>query len=263
MRCACVAWLIAGCGFTTGPIPTGDPDLDPGDPPVVAPPVAARCDASDPATDPSLHLCVTFDQDPMVDLASPPNAIAELAGLTVVQLADERVARLGTKSQIRFAEATDLDVTDLTIDLWIGPARISRDHSYWLFDNNTQYAAWYDEDERVNCQIGDQIVTSAQSFREGWHHVACRYDADANELRIYLDGSVSGCTAVPDGIPTGGNDGLAIGANYDAGYRDQFVGQLDSFHLYSRALPSADICRAARRSDCRASCEGEGESDGD
>jgi hypothetical protein len=263
MRWVHVVWLIAGCGFSTSTEPgggdPGDPSDDPGDPgdPTDDPgpgPIAAVCDVSDP----SLRLCLTFDQSPMVDLASPPHALAELAGVTPLPIAGHTVAELGAQSQIRFAEATDLDVAELTVDLWIAPARISRRRSYWLFDNDTQYAASYEDDERVRCRIGDEVATSEQSFQDGWHHVACRYDAAERELRVYVDGSVAGCTTISNGIPTTGTGGLAIGANYEpTGTRDRFIGRLDGVHLYARALPSTEICLAARRTNCNSSCREE------
>lgn len=57
-------------------------------------------------------------------------------------------------------------------------------------------------------------------------------------------------------IPRGGVDGLAIGADYSAttGYSGNFIGSLDSMHLYGSELSPDQICKAAGRSGCASIC---------
>ena len=268
MRRAWIAWLFAGCGFTAQPIPGSG-----GDPPDPAPDPGGGSDSGSGSgtgsaaayacdvTDPSLRLCLTFDHLPMVaDLAVPPHALVEATGVRqILRLIADAGAALDSRTRIRFADAPDLDVSELTVDAWIAPAAIPRRASYFVFDNDTQYFASYEDDERVRCGIGSAIARSNVTFRQSWHHIACRYDTALRQLRIYVDGNVSGCTSVPTGIPSTGTSGLAIGANYGpGGFRDSFVGNLDGLHLYARALGDAEICRAAGRTTCNATCPGGG-----
>jgi hypothetical protein len=85
-----------------------------------------------------------------------------------------------------------------------------------------------------------------------------RYEAARRELRVYVDGSVSGCTQVSNGIPMGSGE-VAVGASYSASrYQNSYVGSLDSLHLYGRALSDAELCRAAHRTSCNTRCPDSG-----
>jgi hypothetical protein len=262
MRRALVACLIAGCEFTAAPLPGQDPGTDPTDPgnpgpgpgPGSDPGPVAQCDVSDP----TLRLCLTFDHNPMVqDLSSAAHVLAEpVFSVTSFVVQTNPVAILDNQSHIRFADAPDFDVDELTVDLWMAPGRIQNRASFWMFDNETQYFASYEDDGRVRCGIGSTIATSTNGIGSGWRHIACRYDKTAQQLRVYVDGSVAGCAQVP-GIPTAGTDGFTIGAQHDAsGYHNHFEGALDAIHLYARPLTSAEICSAAHRTGCNPSCEG-------
>lgn len=271
MRCVCMAFLIVGCGFSGSPLPepgggSGDPGTggsgDPGGGSGSSPgPVgagASQCDV--PGA--TLRLCVSFGDNPMArDLLDPPHALADATGVLPIDGVLNGVAgAFNTGSRLRFAESPDFDVSELTIDLWIQPtARPAGKHG-WLVDNNDQYFATYEDSGDVRCGIGSAAVTSRTSVPQGaWHHIACSYAAADHVLRVYVDGNLSGCTSVA-GIPQGGDDGLAIGANYaDHDFKENYIGRLDSLHVYASALTSREICDAAGRSDCSDRCPDGGE----
>jgi hypothetical protein len=218
--------LLAGCGFSA---PSG-PGIDP-----------AACDISDP----SLRLCVDFDQ------------LDDVLGHPVMDAVDVSESGVfGATSELRFAEASDLDVDALTIDMWIAPSM----GSGWLLDNNTEYFIAY-AGKRIRCGIGAQAADSGEEHSiepDGmWHHVACTYGAD-HVLRTFVDGDVRGCRSIPSGIPTSGDLGTAIGANYGSGgYTDRFVGALRNVHVLARALAPDDVCNAAHRTGCNTACPDE------
>jgi hypothetical protein len=265
MRCVLVVCLIAGCDFAAAPLPGpgshpgGDP-TDPGSGPGSDPGAVAKCDVSDPM----LRLCLTFDHTPMVaDLSAAAHGLADPVSGVGSAIVGTPVAVLGRESNIRFADAPDFDVDDMTVDLWMFPGRIMRHQSFWMFDNDTQYFASYEDDGRVRCGIGGTTVTSRNAVSSGWHHIACRYNAMAQQLRVYVDGSVSECTSAAP-IPKGGNDGFTVGAQHDAaGYHNHFEGALDAIHLYARTLMSPELCAAAGRSGgCNPSCPSGGDGGG-
>lgn len=260
MRCACLVWLIAGCGFTGAPAVPGD-DTGSGTPGSGSGSssgsgsgsgtTTGNTDSCD-ATGASLRLCVSFGDNPMaVDLLVPPHAIAQAAGiLPILGILDSVSGSFDLGSQLRFAESSDFDVSDLTLDAWILPAsRPAGGKHSWILDNNTEYFATYEDNGTVRCGIAGNTVTSKASVpTKSWHHIACTYTANDQELRVYVDGNLSGC-ANANPIPQGGRDGIAIGANYGAGgFKENYLGQLAMLHLYASALPASDICSAAGRS---------------
>jgi hypothetical protein len=219
MRRIWLVGLIAGCGFSSSAFdPAAAPSGGDGD-------TDAQCDTSDPA----LRLCMSFDSEPM------------LQDLTAA-------------SRLRIAETPDLDLTVLTIEMWIAPVSTLRPPRYRLLDNHAQYFMEYADSQRIECGIGLQYFASDAKITDtNWHHVACTFDG--SELRVYVDGSVSKCGSPTMPLPTNGIDGTAIGASYAFGnFVLNYVGGLDDVHIYARALSAAEICTAAEQSSCNASC---------
>src|SRR5262249_15562239 len=142
---------------------------------------ASQCDASDP----SPLLCVSFGGSSLVqDLAIPAHEILERANilplaniaLPVTGLVVQTARLVGLASQLRFKERPDLDVDDLTIDLWMSPDGGPGGNGSFMLDNNTEYYAVYNGDSTVRCGIGGASVNSGATVAPGnWHHVACTY----------------------------------------------------------------------------------------
>lgn len=277
MRCACLL-LIAGCGFSSQP---GAAD-DPGSPGGSNGPggsgggsgSASTCDASNPTP----LLCVSFGTNPLVqDLATPAHDLLEHTGilplaniaLPVTGFVVQTAGTFSATSQLRFKERPDLDVDDLTIDLWMSPQGGPAENGSWMLDNNTEYYAAYNGDRTVRCGVGDTAVDSNATVAAGaWHHVACTYGKGDHLLRVYVDGDLSGCHPMAPGVPHGAKDGVAIGANFDPkssfplSFQQHFVGSLGHVHVYGTELAPDQICRAAGRTGCSIACPGSGSSDG-
>lgn len=281
MRHACLVWLIAGCGFSSSAGLAEDPGgPGPGGPGAPAGPggpgsgsgSATPCDASNPAP----LLCVSFGTNPLVqDLAVPAHELLEHTGilplvniaLPITGFVVKTAGTFGVSSKLRFKERPDLDVDDLTIDLWMAPAGglVADDPSY-LLDNHGEYSAVYNDDGSVRCGVAGTSVDSRATVAAGtWHHVACTYAASDRTLRVYVDGDLSGCQTA-SAIPHGAKDGVTIGANFDPkaaqNFQRNFVGSLGHLHVYGTALTPGQICSAAGRTGCSNSCSGGDGGDG-
>jgi len=267
MRCFWVFCLVAGCDFAASALPgTGDDDQDQGpgqdqgqggmDASTGA---TAQCDVTG---DSSLQLCLTFDHDPTVqDLSAGahPTTIAEAVTRIDRNTTTSAVA-LTESSKLHFADDPKFDVTLLTIDMWIAPAPGATSTHSGLLDNNTQYFLTYEMDGKIRCGIGGKAVTSSDSIPAStWRHVACTYGING-ELRVYVDGDRSGCLDVDMAIPTGGTDGIAIGASYSVSgsFAEHYVGGIDAVHVYGRALSDPQVCALAGHTSCRITNCGKG-----
>lgn len=264
MRSTYLIGLVAGCGFSSMPASgggSGGPEgVDAGT--GVA---SGQCDLQDA----KLRLCLSFDQTAAMvqDLVTPPHVLMDHIGVSsILGLLSTPTARFDSASRIRFAESNDLDVSDLTIEMWIKPDPLQSSQHYWMLDNNTQYYAVLDGDGSVRCGIGGSTSISSQAHITGasWHHIACSFTSSDRVLRVHVDGDVSGCTTSGGQIPTTGLDGLAIGANYGAGsFTENFVGGIDGVHVYARALRADEICKAANRTGCNTQCQTQDEGPSD
>ena len=84
--------------------------------------------------------------------------------------------------------------------------------------------------------------TSPVILDDEWHHVACVYDREAGENRIYVDGTLA--LSEPDsGTPVATSDPLLIGARTNAagGFSDEFEGAIDLVRVSSSAIYHADF----------------------
>ena len=73
-----------------------------------------------------------------------------------------------------------------------------------------------------------------------WHHVVVTHDPDANELKMYLDGSLEETTAMETGIASAAGGNYTIGAYYNglAGTGDN---DMDLVSTWSRVFNQADV----------------------
>lgn len=258
MRCFWIFCLVAGCDFVaTAPGSTGDDapgqgqgqgqgDVDAGATAIVP------CDVTD---DSSLQLCLTFDHDPMVqDLSGYGHAVTDAINVApIARNGGSTGAVMNPASRLHIADDSKFDVAQLTIDMWIAPTPGAITQRSWLLDNNTQYFLTYETDGKIRCGIGSKVVTSGATIPStGWHHVACTYGTN-HELRVYVDGDRSGCLDGFSAIPTAGTDGIAIGANYGNGgtFAENYIGGIDTVHVYGRALSDAQVCIVAGQTNCR------------
>lgn len=253
MRRIWIAGLLAGCGFSSPPVASEAAGGSDGRGDLPAP-----CDI----TDPELRLCMSFDSEPMLqDLSGLANVVADASQIVRIDRDGYRAAQLTAASKLRIAETTDLDLTTLTVEMWIAPGQVSHP-SYRLLDNHLQYFMALADRQWLECGIGPEYIASAALITDTeWHHVACTFDG--KELRAYVDGSVSACAAPSIQPPTTGVNGTAIGSSFFAGrFQEPFVGGIDDVHVYARALSASEICSAADRASCAASCPPSGSGGG-
>jgi len=250
-RIALALIAVGGCGYTE-PTVGGDG----------ANPPPASC----PTGDGTLRLCVQFDGALTPTVGDGMHHTIQSTAVTEMTRTDEPAAHVGATSSMYIApaDAGDLDVTNLTIEMWISadtpPASGSK---YWMLDNNTEYGMEYLDNGDIRCLIHDQIVDSVAAVETvHWHHVACTYNL--HHLAVLIDGAVDNCQDLTNPIPTDGHDGVAIGANVGAGpmFTERFVGGLDNVRLYDRTLSGAELCTiAGNGTSCNRMCPGGGESD--
>src|SRR5262249_35299687 len=150
----------------------------PGDPGGTGSGSTSTCDASNPAP----LLCLSFGTNPIVrDLATPAHELLESTGISalinialpIAGLVDATAGTFAPSSQLRIKERPDLDVDDLTIDVWISPqgGPVPNGPS-WLLDNNGEYSAIYDSDGTLRCGVAGTSVNSRAMVAAGtWHHV--------------------------------------------------------------------------------------------
>jgi len=94
----------------------------------------------------------------------------------------------------------------------------------------------------------EQMVTAPGTLPSGWHHVAVTIDADKDTITLYLDGSAVAqniqATLSPSDLGVTPNNWLGRSQYIvDAGY----VGVLDEFRIYKRALAGAEVAWLAGR----------------
>lgn len=245
------AVMVAGCSYAEPRVPGAGSGDD----------TAPDADMNVPHTCPSdgsLRLCVDFDDAPTV-VDGMSHTVQAMNVEATTRLGDAAV-HVDTASQMFIAPAGtgDLDdVTDLTIEMWIAPDQHpSSGQSYWMLDNNTEYGIEYLDDGKIRCVMGSHTIDSMTSVATGtFMHVACTYDV--SRLIVLVDGAVDNCVDENHPIPTGGHDGVAIGANLGAGpvFNDRFVGGLDNVRVYNRKLSSGEICTiAGHGTSCSHSC---------
>jgi hypothetical protein len=244
---------LGACSFHTPSPASGTPDGDAGTLPMID---ASHAVAGCHTTDPSVRLCVDFEEPSLIPIVYDGSPLAQknnvtTQGIRVMARDSEQAAQVDTGSMLTIAEATSLDITgDLTIELWANPQDLPTDR-YWMFDNNMQYGMELLADGTVRCDVGNMIMDHPVPIESGsWVHLACVYAS--GRVSVYVDGSsVNACRTLPP-PPAGGMDGSAIGGNISAGptVMQKFVGGIDNVAIYASGLQPQEICTLAGHGDC-------------
>jgi sialidase-1 len=106
---------------------------------------------------------------------------------------------------------------------------------------------------RIRAYLGTGLgtavtLTSPSAYNDGaWHHIALqRIDRG---LTMYVDGVSVATGTTPPGSVTNGRDfgvhGLYVGQRLDGA--DRFLGTLDEFRLYGRALTAEELLKIRTR----------------
>lgn len=242
--------------------PGGDDDSSMGQPDSGMTAPARMCSTSDP----SLRLCIDFNDS--ADLPTDGSSFAHpvmAQNLTpMTRTGGDQAVQVDASSRLHVPETTDLDIVDnLTVSMWIkfdiGGLPLTNTNARWLYDNNTQYFASLRVAGVIRCGSGPEVADSEPVPADGkWHHVACTYERE--EIRVHVDGNVEGCEDLDNRpLPTGGDQGLAIGANIGGGaggvtFSEQFIGGIDNVQVFARTFAPQDVCDAAGDVPCRTTC---------
>lgn len=140
--------------------------------------------------------------------------------------------------------------TDITFTAWINPFDNS---TYFLYSFNvgpntvlSQYNEFTSNKKSLTFYDGTLWrLTDAKPFEEGvFHHVAWAFDADANTMKVYLDGVFSGNVTVYDGNIT--LESPHIGAWDATGNAIAFKGIVDDVGIWNRTLNDAEILQLSQ-----------------
>jgi hypothetical protein len=94
----------------------------------------------------------------------------------------------------------------------------------------------------------EQMATAPSTLPSGWHHVAVTIDADGDTTKLYLDGSVvaqnTQATLSPSDLGVTTQNWLGRSQYTADAY---YMGLIDDFRIYSRALSQAQVAGLAGR----------------
>lgn len=238
--------LVTGCAFEHGGLPDSPDEgsgSDTGSGSNTGGTAARVCKFPDSA----LRLCVEFDDgvyNPVVHDASSAQMDAMADNISEWQRSGQHAAAVDWSSDLRVPETPNLDISgDLTIEMWVEPGF---DQNAYLLRNADQYAMTIDDDGHVSCQVAGASAKSQASLRNTtWAHVGCTYAQ--NQIKVWIDGKVSGCRDTTAAISTAGSDGTRL--------VPAWVGAIDDIRVNARMLSSAEMCvRAGAPAGCSDDC---------
>ncbi|AQS66679.1 glycoside hydrolase family 2 TIM barrel-domain containing protein [Streptomyces pactum] len=148
-----------------------------------------------------------------------------------------------------FERDDSLDLTDsLTLEAWVTP-HYTGHHQPILAKGDTQYAL-KQTDRRLEFFIhsGGQWITASWTVPDDWtgreHHIAGVFDADAQALTLYVDGTVR-ATRTTDRRPSRNTAPLALATDADTQTRE-FSGTIRRARVYARALGATELASDGR-----------------
>jgi Concanavalin A-like lectin/glucanases superfamily len=200
--------------------------------------VSPFCDDQDP----SLAACYRFNSSANLgrDRSQYGNH-ATVSGVSAVPGVSGSAVLHDANSSMRVADSPSLDVTALTIELWIKPYTLPGNRA-GLFDNDGQYGFFLMSSGAVRCSAGSGAVLAPVSVDLGvWTHVACTYDGAIHAL--FINGVQVESTAGSGAMSTSSATGSCIGSNSPSG--DPFDGELDELRIWQYARSEQEICAAA------------------
>lgn len=133
---------------------------------------------------------------------------------------------------------------DFTVSFWMKTTSSSRGTIFYPNGNaDTRFEFDRNGNNKANFQIfsgdGAQVVSSNSQVNDGnWYHVVGTYNANSNEMKLFLDGSSQGKAS--DDNPRSVSRDNAIG--YDAANNNRhFNGEVDEVRIFDRALSKQEI----------------------
>jgi hypothetical protein len=113
----------------------------------------------------------------------------------------------------------------------------------------------------TNVALAD-LAVDATIVSNQWVHFAGTYDAAAKKLAIYINGTKIGEIATNgDAMASDWCGGSRIGCTVDGGGIRQYIGDMDEFYLFNRALTQAEITKLATSTTIPGDANGDGKVD--
>lgn len=171
---------------------------------------------------------------------------ATTSGISIVAGHDGNAVQTGSGATIAIGESESLDVSAITVEMWIYPTTLPAGSARaGLLDNDAQYAMFIYPDGVLSCTTGNacgafQSPTGAVKLSQ-WQHVACANQG--GNVTVYVDGTLvaSGICSTP--INKTATNGTRLGSNCPSG--DPFTGRLDDVRIWNVGLTRAQICAGA------------------
>ncbi len=239
MRCShiAIAFAVAAAGLTGGLVFAQQPGASSG-----APASAAgqfSCDASDPR----LRACYTFDGDTR-DRSSYGNH-GNAANVSYVAGKSGKALRFASNSRVLVAQHPSLDLTAMTIKMWIRPAmypqkrrealagKSEAEVRMGIIDGEATYRMYVQENGIIRCSLtGRPEAYSTVGVPVGeWTRVACTFDGSA--MHIYFNG-VPVAEVKQAGKIQASIASMAIGHDFPGS--DNFVGEMDQFEIWDAVV---------------------------
>ncbi|MFW6436496.1 MAG: LamG-like jellyroll fold domain-containing protein [Halococcoides sp.] len=137
-----------------------------------------------------------------------------------------------------------LNLTEsFTLAAWARPATLNGTLQP-IVTNDDQWAIEIDDTDSWRAAIdsgsGRTTVSGSTATADAWTHLLARYDADSDELALYVNGTLAGTASVGSVNDTDGT--VRIGGTET----DAFEGRIDEVQVYDRALSTAAISEQYR-----------------
>ncbi len=245
-RAVLATWFLVGCSFTPGAAPaTADGPAATGDG------GAALAPCHDAAGDPTLRLCLDFEDAPVLTVAhdlSPDHDDASVALVQSIMRHGEHAVQLAPGSSIATVPSAALSLTTaFSIEMWVDTTSQAPGGGFvFPLAVPGDYALSIDHDGNLGCFVGNVAAGTGMPVNYGdWVHIACTFDGQ--KIRIYQNGTSLACVHAQPPAPFG-----VVPAQVGAAY----TGDLDDVHVYARTLSDQDICQhATGNSDCGGGCD--------
>ncbi|MEQ1828577.1 MAG: LamG-like jellyroll fold domain-containing protein, partial [Pirellula sp.] len=129
-----------------------------------------------------------------------------------------------------------------TFEAWIFPTAGPSGTQRFVFDtagsDGQGWALFYQEVWTIDTG-SSQFTPGVPVTLNTWQHIAVVFDTQSNQVKMYINGVAAGSTnpiTVPSSVGT-----LNIGSDF--GGRNSFVGNIDEFRVWNRALTAAEVAK--------------------
>jgi len=143
--------------------------------------------------------------------------------------------------------------------IWVKLDGLNGERLLWDLGFESFAGKYFGIGEGVHCitRIGEQIFYNQNGqgmppnnfvpTPGAWHHIACVFDRQSGDMRLYIDGALSESFNVPVGsFPSEPNDGMGIGCRGSGFCSPPYTeihnaATIDEFRLYNRPLSAAEV----------------------